>query len=144
LTAKALALDPGMHRFLRQPERTLIVALPVTMDDGHLEVFTGYRVQHTSGRGRGKGGIRFHPSVTLEEIQGLAMLMTFKCAGDGSAARRCEGRCRGRSAPPVDERGAAPHRALAERGVLIVPDILANAGGVVVSYFECVQSRAHF
>src|SRR3989442_15997579 len=78
--AKALNLDPGMHRFLQQPERTLIVALPVTMDDGHLEVFTGYRIQHSTGRGPGKGGIRFHPSVTLEEVQGLAMLMTFKCA----------------------------------------------------------------
>src|SRR3989441_10054846 len=78
--AKALSLDPGMHRFLQQPERTLIVALPVTMDDGRLEVFTGYRVQHSTGRGPGKGGIRFHPSVTLEEVQGLAMLMTFKCA----------------------------------------------------------------
>src|SRR5438045_838577 len=78
--AKALNLDPGMHRFLQQPERTLIVALPVTMDDGRLEVFTGYRVQHSTGRGPGKGGIRFHPSVALEEVQGLAMLMTFKCA----------------------------------------------------------------
>jgi len=78
--AKALNLDPGMHRYLQQPERTLIVALPVTMDDGHLDVFTGYRVQHSTGRGPGKGGIRFHPSVSLEEVQGLAMLMTFKCA----------------------------------------------------------------
>ena len=78
--AKAIALDPGMHRYLSQPERTLIVALPVTMDDGHLEVFTGYRVQHSTARGPGKGGIRFHPGVTLEEVQGLAMLMTFKCA----------------------------------------------------------------
>ncbi|HEY7623896.1 MAG TPA: Glu/Leu/Phe/Val dehydrogenase [Candidatus Limnocylindria bacterium] len=78
--ARALNLDPGMHRFLKQPERTLIVALPVTMDDGHLEVFTGYRVQHSTGRGPGKGGIRFHPAVSLEEVQGLAMLMTFKCA----------------------------------------------------------------
>jgi glutamate dehydrogenase (NAD(P)+) len=78
--AKALNLDPGMHRFLRQPERTLIVSVPVTMDDDRLEVFTGYRVQHSTGRGPGKGGIRFHPSVTLEEVEGLAMLMTFKCA----------------------------------------------------------------
>src|SRR2546427_1218942 len=78
--AKALNLDPGMHRFLQQSERTLIVALPVTMDAGHLDVYTGYRVQHSTGRGPGKGGIRFHPSVTLEEVQGLAMLMTFKCA----------------------------------------------------------------
>src|SRR5436309_13511613 len=77
--AKALNLDPGMHRFLQQSERMLIVALPVTMDDGHLEVYTGYRVQHSTGRGPGKGGIRVHPAVTLEEVQGLAMLMTWTC-----------------------------------------------------------------
>jgi len=78
--AKALGLDPGMHRFLAAPERTLIVSLPVQTDDGRLAVFTGYRVQHSTARGPGKGGIRFHPSVTLEEVQGLAMLMTWKCA----------------------------------------------------------------
>jgi glutamate dehydrogenase (NAD(P)+) len=78
--AKALGLDPGMHRFLRTNERALIVSVPVVMDDGSLEVFTGYRVQHSTGRGPGKGGIRFHPSVTLEEVSGLAMLMTWKCA----------------------------------------------------------------
>jgi glutamate dehydrogenase (NAD(P)+) len=78
--AKALALDPGMHRFLRSNERALIVSVPVVMDDGSLDVFTGYRVQHSTGRGPGKGGIRFHPSVNLEEVSGLAMLMTWKCA----------------------------------------------------------------
>src|SRR5262249_46781295 len=78
--AKALDLDPGMHKFLRTPERTLIVAVPVSMEEGHLEVFTGYRVQHSTGRGPGKGGVRFRPSVTLEEVEGLAMLMTWKCA----------------------------------------------------------------
>jgi glutamate dehydrogenase (NAD(P)+) len=78
--AKAIGLDPGMHRFLRSNERALIVSVPVLMDDGNLEVFTGYRVQHSTGRGPGKGGIRFHPSVTLEEVSGLAMLMTWKCA----------------------------------------------------------------
>jgi glutamate dehydrogenase (NAD(P)+) len=78
--ARAIGLDPGMHRFLSVPERTLIVSVPVLMEDGSLDVFTGYRVQHSTGRGPGKGGIRFHPAVTLEEIQGLAMLMTWKCA----------------------------------------------------------------
>src|SRR5437773_2564775 len=78
--AKALNLDPGMHQFLSTPERTLIVSVPVVMEEGHLEVFTGYRVQHSTGRGPGKGGIRFHPSVSLEEVSGLAMLMTWKCA----------------------------------------------------------------
>jgi glutamate dehydrogenase (NAD(P)+) len=78
--AKALSLDPGMHRFLSVPERTLIVSVPVTMEEGQLEIFTGYRVQPSTGRGPGKGGIRFHPSVTLPEVEGLAMLMTWKCA----------------------------------------------------------------
>jgi len=78
--AKAIGLDPGMHRLLRTNERSLIVSVPLVMDDGRLEVFTGYRVQHSTGRGPGKGGIRFHPSVSLEEVSGLAMLMTWKCA----------------------------------------------------------------
>jgi glutamate dehydrogenase (NAD(P)+) len=78
--AKALNLDPGMHRFLRMPERTLIVSVPVMLDEGRLEVYTGYRVQHSTGRGPGKGGIRFHPNVNLAEVEGLAMLMTWKCA----------------------------------------------------------------
>lgn len=78
--AKALDLDPGMHKFLRTPERTLIVSVPVMLEEGRLEIFTGYRVQHSTGRGPGKGGIRFHPSVNLAEVEGLAMLMTWKCA----------------------------------------------------------------
>ena len=78
--AKALNLDPGMHKFLRTPERTLIVSVPVMLEEGRLEIFTGYRVQHSTGRGPGKGGIRFHPSVNLPEVEGLAMLMTWKCA----------------------------------------------------------------
>jgi len=69
-----------MHKFLRTPERTLIVSVPVMLEEGQLEVYTGYRVQHSTGRGPGKGGIRFHPGVTLEEVEGLAMLMTWKCA----------------------------------------------------------------
>jgi len=78
--AKALDLDPGMHKFLRVPERELIVSVPVMLEEGRMEVFTGYRVQHSTGRGPGKGGIRFHPNVTLSEVEGLAMLMTWKCA----------------------------------------------------------------
>jgi glutamate dehydrogenase (NAD(P)+) len=78
--ARALNLDPGMHKFLSTPERTLIVSVPVMLEEGQLEVYTGYRVQHSTGRGPGKGGIRFHPGVTLEEVEGLAMLMTWKCA----------------------------------------------------------------
>ncbi|KAA0008755.1 MAG: Glu/Leu/Phe/Val dehydrogenase [Thermoplasmata archaeon] len=65
---------------LKQPERELTVAIPVVMDDGSLEVFTGYRVQHSSAIGPCKGGIRYHPNVDLDEVKALATLMTFKCA----------------------------------------------------------------
>src|SRR5256884_6942125 len=112
--AKALNLDPGMHRFLQQPERTLIVALPVTMDDDRLEVFTGYRVQHSTGRGPGKGGIRFHPSVTLEGPEPCDA-HDVQVRGDRSPARWGEGRRRGRPAPSLAERGAAPDQALHRR-----------------------------
>jgi glutamate dehydrogenase (NAD(P)+) len=79
-TAEKLKLDPGLHKKLRYPKRQLIVSIPVRMDDGSLEVFTGYRVQHNVDRGPAKGGIRYHPAVTLDEIKALAMAMTWKCA----------------------------------------------------------------
>ncbi len=78
--AQALNLDPNIFALLRTNSRALIVSLPVEMDDGHIEVFTGYRVQHTTARGPAKGGIRYHPSVTLEEVSALAQLMTWKCS----------------------------------------------------------------
>lgn len=78
--AKALGLKDNEYIFLRNPERELTVSIPVQMDDGHVEVFTGYRVQHSSSRGPCKGGIRFHPDVTLDEIKALAAEMTWKCA----------------------------------------------------------------
>lgn len=78
--AERIQLNPSIHRVLRNCERSLIVSLPVTMDDGSIEVYTGYRVQHTSVRGPGKGGVRYHADVTLEEVTALAQLMTWKCA----------------------------------------------------------------
>lgn len=78
--AQRLNLDPDIHTILRRPERELIVSVPVVMDDGHIEVFTGYRVQHSSARGPCKGGIRYHPEVNLNEVRALAALMTWKCA----------------------------------------------------------------
>jgi glutamate dehydrogenase (NAD(P)+) len=77
--AREINLDPGIHAILRQPERELTVAVPVTMDDGTVHVFTGYRVQHSSARGPCKGGVRFHPNVDLDEVRALAALMTWKC-----------------------------------------------------------------
>ncbi len=78
--AQRLGLNPGIHAILRQPERELTVAVPVLMDDGQIEVFTGYRVQHSSARGPCKGGLRYHLDVNLNEVRALAALMTWKCA----------------------------------------------------------------
>jgi glutamate dehydrogenase (NAD(P)+) len=78
--ADHLGLDSGMREILRYPKRQLIVSIPVKMDNKHIKVFTGYRVQHSIARGPSKGGIRFHPGVTIDEVKALAMWMTWKCA----------------------------------------------------------------
>ncbi|MDI3340041.1 MAG: Glu/Leu/Phe/Val dehydrogenase [Sphaerobacter sp.] len=94
--AERLGLDPGLQRVLETPERELSVALPIEMDDGRIEVFQGYRVQHSRLRGPAKGGIRYHPSVDLDEVRGLAALMTWKCAlldlpyGGGKGGVNCD------------------------------------------------------
>ena len=80
LAADRLNLDQGMRRVLREPRRELTVHFPVHMDDGTVQVFTGYRVQHNLGRGPAKGGIRYHQDVSLDEVKALAMWMTWKCA----------------------------------------------------------------
>ena len=80
LAAERLNLDPGLRRVLREPRRELIVHFPVKMDDGSVQVYTGYRVQHNLGRGPAKGGIRYHQDVSLDEVKALAMWMTWKCA----------------------------------------------------------------
>jgi glutamate dehydrogenase (NAD(P)+) len=78
--AGIMNLDPNVHEILRHPKRALEVAVPVRMDDGHVETFTGYRVHHNTSRGPSKGGIRYHPGVNLDEVKALAMWMTWKCA----------------------------------------------------------------
>jgi glutamate dehydrogenase (NAD(P)+) len=78
--AMRLNLDDGMCKVLRSPAKEITVHIPVQLDDGRLEVFTGYRVQHSIARGPGKGGIRFAPDVTLDEVRALASWMTWKCA----------------------------------------------------------------
>lgn len=79
-TAKIINLDEGIHKILAKPKRVLTVSLPVKMDDGRTEVFTGFRSQHNDARGPFKGGIRYHPQVTIEEVMALSMWMTWKCA----------------------------------------------------------------
>ncbi|HZT28526.1 MAG TPA: Glu/Leu/Phe/Val dehydrogenase [Bryobacteraceae bacterium] len=78
--AALLKLDDGMRKVLKSPAKEITVHIPVQLDDGRLEVFTGYRVQHSIARGPGKGGIRFAPNVTLDEVRALASWMTWKCA----------------------------------------------------------------
>ena len=78
--AKKLKLDPSLREFMKAPRCSTIVNLPVQMDDGSFRIFTAYRVQHSIARGPAKGGIRYHPDVTLDEVQALASWMTFKCA----------------------------------------------------------------
>ena len=80
LAADALELNSDLRQMIKYPERILQVNLPVRMDDGHLHRFEGYRVQHSTARGPAKGGIRYHPNVTLDEVKALATWMTWKCA----------------------------------------------------------------
>jgi glutamate dehydrogenase (NAD(P)+) len=94
--AALIQLDPDVHAMLRVPRRVLEVRVPVRMDDGRVEVFTGWRVHHDTTRGPGKGGIRFHPSVDAAEVIALAADMTFKCAvlnlpfGGAKGGVRCD------------------------------------------------------
>src|SRR3970040_342661 len=79
-TAQLPALRPGLYRGPRQPEKQLILSVPIQRDNGEIDVFTGYRVLHNSSRGPTKGGIRFARHVTLDEVKALAAWMTWKCA----------------------------------------------------------------
>jgi glutamate dehydrogenase len=95
LAAEKLNLDPGIHELLKHPIRTLIVNIPVVMDDGNIRVFTGYRVQYNDALGPTKGGIRYYPDLTMDEVTALAAWMTWKTAvtglplGGGKGGIRC-------------------------------------------------------
>ncbi|AEJ41656.1 glutamate dehydrogenase (NAD) [Sulfobacillus acidophilus TPY] len=93
---ETLGLEPAVYEILKQPMRTFEVAVPFIRDDGNLQVFTGYRVQHNDALGPTKGGLRFHPNVNLDEVKALAMWMTVKCAllelpyGGGKGGIACD------------------------------------------------------
>ncbi|MBI4242657.1 MAG: Glu/Leu/Phe/Val dehydrogenase [Planctomycetes bacterium] len=95
-TCDILGINDGTYEMLAKPRRSLVVSVPVKMDDGSLKVFDGYRVQHSTTRGPAKGGIRYHPDVTFDEVKALAMWMTWKCAvvglpyGGGKGGIRCD------------------------------------------------------
>ena len=78
--AEIIKLEPWLREVLREVQREFTCHFPVKLDDGHTRIFTGYRVQHNINRGPAKGGIRYHPDVSLNEIKALAMWMTWKCA----------------------------------------------------------------
>jgi glutamate dehydrogenase/leucine dehydrogenase len=94
--ADALGLDNNTREMIKYPERVLMVSVPVRMDDGHIHRFEAYRVQHSTVRGPAKGGIRYHPGVTLDEVKALATWMTWKCAvvnipfGGGKGGVTCD------------------------------------------------------
>ncbi len=94
--ADALGLEKDTREMIKYPERVLTVSVPVRMDDGHIRRFEAYRVQHSTARGPAKGGIRFHPQVTLDEVKALATWMTWKCAvvnipyGGGKGGVTCD------------------------------------------------------
>ena len=94
--AEEMGLDEGLVEILSRPERAICVSLPITMDDGSIRVFEGFRVQHSTALGPAKGGLRFHPDVSLEECEALASLMTWKCSlagipyGGGKGGISCD------------------------------------------------------
>jgi glutamate dehydrogenase (NAD(P)+) len=94
--AEATELDPALYRILRRPHRVVEVSFPVRMDSGEIQIFTGYRVQHNVARGPSKGGLRYHPNVTVDDLRALAMEMTWKCAvtdlpfGGAKGGVRCD------------------------------------------------------
>ena len=128
--AKRLSLDPGIHERLRYPRRALVVSVPTLMDDGQTEVFLGYRVHHNTVLGPTKGGIRYHPGVSLAEVSALAMLMSWKCAlmelpyGGAKGGVACEP---GRMSPRELEH--MTRRYTAEVMLLIGPDLDIPAPG---------------
>ena len=94
--ARILKLEPGIWKILTQPKRQIVVSCPVQMDNGDIEVFTGYRVQYNITLGPAKGGIRYHPDVNLDEVTALSAWMTWKCAvahipfGGGKGGIACD------------------------------------------------------
>jgi glutamate dehydrogenase/leucine dehydrogenase len=122
--AERLRLEQDVHERLRHPRRALVVSIPVKMDDGKTSVFTGYRVHHNSVLGPTKGGLRYHPDVSLGEVTALAMLMSWKCAlmglpyGGAKGGVRCEPRTMSRQ-----ELEGLTRRYTAEIILLIGPDL---------------------
>jgi glutamate dehydrogenase (NAD(P)+) len=135
--AKLLQLEEPLCELLRYPKRKLIVTFPIRMDDGHVQHFEGYRVQHHPVLGPTKGGIRYHPEVTLEEVEALAILMAWKCAvlnlpfGGAKGGVKCDPK--GMSASELER---LTRRYAAEIAFMIGPDVDIPAPDVYTSERE--------
>lgn len=116
--AEILKLDKGLVEFLKHPRKIIQVAVPVKMDNGKVRVFTGYRVQHNFARGPYKGGIRYHPEVSLDDVKALAMLMTWKCA----VLNIPFGGAKGGVACPIKEFSEAEKERLTRRFTAMIAD----------------------
>ncbi len=147
--AERLGLDPGMHRVLRVPKRELAVSFPVTHDDGHVEVYTGYRVHHNVNRGPANGGIRYVPKLDLDEVRALAMLNTWKAAlvkipfGGAAGGVRVDPR-----RLSMNERQGLTRRYATEIGILIgperdIPSPDVNTGSQTMAWMMDTLSMHH-
>lgn len=121
--ASVMKLDPNILERLKKPKRALVVSVPIRLDDGSIAAFEGFRVQHNMTLGPGKGGIRYHQDVTLSEVAGLAMLMTFKCSLVGLPLGGAKG---GIAVDPTllsrQEKQALTRRYTSEINMIIGPD----------------------
>ncbi|MBN1426862.1 MAG: Glu/Leu/Phe/Val dehydrogenase [Anaerolineae bacterium] len=147
--AVRLGLDAGMQALLRTPERKLEVSLPIKMDDGSLQVFSGYRVQHSTARGPSKGGIRYHSSVTFEEVQALATLMTWKCSvvgipfggGKGGVAVSVKSLSRGELERLTRRYAASIMSIIGSRRDIPAPDVDTDAQ--IMAWFDDTLAMFH-
>ena len=116
IAAKKLNLEEGIYSYLKYPSKEITVYIPIARDNGKMEVFTGYRVLHSSIRGPGKGGIRFAPDVSIDEVRALAAWMTWKCAvvnipfGGAKGGVICD-------PTKLSKNGAGTHHAALHRGI---------------------------
>ena len=147
--AERLGLDPGMHKVLRVPKRELAVSFPVTHEDGHVEVYTGYRVHHNVNRGPANGGVRYVPRLDLDEVRALAMLNTWKAAlvqipfGGAAGGVRVDPRRLSET-----ERQGLTRRYTTEIGILIgperdIPSPDVNTGSQTMAWMMDTLSMHH-
>src|SRR5205809_572791 len=120
--ARILNLEPGIWKILTHPKRQIIVSCPIQMDNGEIEVFTGFRVQYNITLGPAKGGIRYHPGVNLDEVTALAAWMTWKCAVGHTTTSVVTGK-------PLEMGGSLGRREATGRGVMIVARESAKHAG---------------